>query len=67
MSQISEDPAGAGAAGDICQECEQELHKPYPDYAKVQALATLSLVEALRDVAGQLAGLCHQISLASKH
>ena len=66
MSQIPEDPAGASAAGDICQECVQELHKPYPDYAKIQALATLSLVKALREVAGLLAGLSHQITLASK-
>ena len=66
MSQIPEDPAGASATGDICQECTQELHKPYPDHAKAQALATLSLVEALREVAGQLAGLRHQIALAWK-
>jgi hypothetical protein len=66
MSQMPEDPAGASATGDICQECGQELHKPYPDYAKIQALATLSLAEALREVAGQLAGLSHQITLASK-
>jgi hypothetical protein len=29
----------------------QELQRPWPDYAKIQALATLSLAETLREVA----------------
>ncbi len=51
--------------GDIYQECAQELHKPYPEDAKIQALAALSLAETMREVAGQLASLSHQITLAS--
>jgi hypothetical protein len=44
----------------------QELQQPYPDYTKIQALATLSLAEALREVAGQVAETGHQITLASR-
>ena len=44
----------------------QELRQPYPDYAKVQGLATLSLVEITQEVARQLAELSRQIALASK-
>jgi hypothetical protein len=66
MSQIPEDTVRAGVTGDICQECAQELHKPYPDYAKIQALATLSLVDTLREVAGEVASLSHQVALASR-
>jgi hypothetical protein len=29
----------------------QELQRPWPDYAKIQALAKLSLAETLREVA----------------
>ncbi len=35
MSQIPKNPARASAADDIYQECVQELHQPYPDYAKI--------------------------------
>ncbi len=66
MSQIPKDPARASATDDIYQECVQELHQPYPDYAKIQALATLSLVETLREVAGRVTSLSHQITLASR-
>jgi hypothetical protein len=62
MGQIPEDPARAGAAGDIYQECVQELQRPWPDYAKIQALATLSLTETLREVAE----LSRQIILAER-
>ena len=65
MSHIPDESARASAAGDICQECVKELHKPYPDYAKVQALATLSLAETLWEVAAQLADLSHQITLTT--
>ena len=51
MGQIPEDPARADVTGDLCQECVQELQRPWPDYAKIQALATLSLAETLREIA----------------
>jgi hypothetical protein len=51
MGQIPEDPARADVTGDIYQECVQELQRAWPDYAKIQALATLSLAETLREVA----------------
>jgi hypothetical protein len=51
MGQIPEDPARTGAASDICHECVQESQRPWPDYAKIQALATLSLAETLQEVA----------------
>src|SRR5690242_1435864 len=51
MGQIHEDPARADAVGDLYQECVQELQRPWPGYAKIQALATLSLAETLREVA----------------
>jgi hypothetical protein len=44
----------------------QELQQPYPDYAKIQALATLSLVETLQEVVRQVAEVSHQITFASK-
>ncbi len=40
-------------------------YRPSPDYGKVQALATLSLGETLREVAGQVANLSREIALAS--
>jgi hypothetical protein len=53
--------------GSACyQQCVQELQQPYPDYTKIQALATLSPAEALREVAGQVAEVGHQITLASR-
>jgi hypothetical protein len=63
MGQIPEDPARADVTGDIHQECLQELQQPYPDYAKIQALAALSLAETLREVAGQVAELSNAIRL----
>lgn len=63
MGQIPEDPARADAAGDLCQECVQELQRPWPGYAKIQALATLSLAETLREVAE----LSRQILLAERN
>jgi hypothetical protein len=51
MGQVAEDAARADAAGDLRQECVQELPRPWPDYAKIQALATLSLPVTLREVA----------------
>ena len=36
------------------------------DYAKIQALATLSLAETLREVAGQVPEVAHQIALTSR-
>jgi hypothetical protein len=41
-------PDDAACSGGIYHQCMQELQKPYPDYAMVQALATLSLVETLQ-------------------
>jgi hypothetical protein len=63
MSPIPED---AARTGDTYRQCVQELQKPYPDYAMVQALATLSLVETLQEVAGQIAELSRQITLAPR-
>ena len=63
MGQIPEDPARADATGDIHQECLQELQRPYLDYAKIQALAALSLAETLREVAGQIAELSNATRL----
>jgi hypothetical protein len=63
MSSIPEDAARGGG---IYYQCVQELQKPYPDYAMVQALATLSLVETLREVAGQVAELSRQVTLAPR-
>ena len=65
MSLMPEDAARADTTGDLYQECVQELQRPYPDYAKVQALATLSLVEAAREVAAQVAEFSRQITLGS--
>jgi hypothetical protein len=47
-------------------QCLQELQRPHPDYAKVQALAALSLVETLQEVARQVAEAAHEITLASR-
>lgn len=46
------------------QECVQELSKAHPDYAKVQALAAVALVEAMQDIGQRIAELSHQIMLA---
>jgi hypothetical protein len=59
-------PDDAARGGSIYHQCMQELQKPYPDYAMVQALATLSLVETLQEVAGQMAEFSRQITLASR-
>jgi hypothetical protein len=45
----------AARSGGIYHRCMKELQKPHPDYAMVQALATLSLVETLQELAGQVA------------
>lgn len=42
----------------------RELGKPYPDHERAQLYATLSVEEALRDLARQLAGLPRQITQA---
>ena len=63
MSMIPDDAARSGG---IYHQRIQELQKPYPDYAMVQALATLSLVETLQEVAGQVAEFSRQITLAPR-
>jgi hypothetical protein len=63
MSLIPED---ASLGDTYHQQCVQELQQPYPDYIKIQALATLSLAEALQEVARQVAEIGHQIILASR-
>ncbi len=64
MSLTSEETASSGGGFD--QQCVQELQQPYPDYAKIEALATLSLVETLQVVVRQAAEVSHQITFASK-
>jgi len=59
-------PDDAARSGGIYHQCMQELQKPYPDYAMVQALATLSLEETLQEVAGQVAEFSRQITLAPR-
>ena len=56
-----ETPPGGG----FYQQCVQELQRPHPDYGKIQALATASLVETLQEVTRQVADVSHQITLAS--
>jgi hypothetical protein len=63
MSLVPEDMAPDGGH---YQQCVQELQQPHPDYIKIQALATLSLVETLREVAEQVAEVTHQITLTSR-
>ncbi len=63
MSLTSEETAPSGG---FYQQCVQELQQPYPDYAKIHALATLSLVETLQEVVRQAAEVSHQITFASK-
>lgn len=44
---------------DALKYCLQELNREYPDYQRAQVFATLSLEEAVRDLAaaiGQVAG-----------
>jgi hypothetical protein len=53
-----ETPLGGG----FYQQCVQELQRPHPDYTKIQALATLSLVETLEEVGRQMAQVSHQIT-----
>lgn len=62
MSLIPED-ASPGVT--FLQLCVQELRQPYLDYTKIQALATLSLAEALPELAEQMAEIGHQITLAA--
>jgi hypothetical protein len=59
-------PEDASPRGAYHQQCLQELQQPYPDCAKIEALATLSLAEALQDVADQVAEIGHQIALVSR-
>ena len=59
-------PDDAGRSGGIYHQCIKELQKPHPDYAMVQALATLSLVEMLQELAGQVAELSRQMTLAPR-
>jgi histone H3/H4 len=59
-------PEETAPGGGFYQQCVQELQRPHPDYAKIQALATVSLVEALQEVARQVAEVSHQITLASR-
>jgi len=66
MGTMPEDAARGGAASAMYQECVQELQKSHPGYAKIQALAAVGLVAALRDVSGQVAELSHQVMLASR-
>lgn len=47
------------------RQCVQELQRPYPGYSRIHALATLSLVETLQEVAGQVTEVSHQITIAS--
>jgi len=64
IGQIPEDRARADTTDDIYQECVHELPRPWPHDAKMQALATLCLAETQREVAGQVAELSRQITLA---
>jgi hypothetical protein len=59
-------PEETAADEGFYQQCVQELQRPHPDYTKIQALATLSLVEILEEVARQLAEVSHQITLGVK-
>jgi hypothetical protein len=59
-------PEDAPPSGAYYQQCLQELQQPYPDYTRIQALAIMSLAEALRDVADQVAKVGHQIAIASR-
>jgi hypothetical protein len=44
-------------AGEARQLCFHELAQPEPDYGAAQVFATLSLEEAVRDVAAELSRL----------
>ena len=55
---VSEETAPGGG---IYQQCLQGLQRPHPDYAKVQALAALSLVETLQEVACQVGEVAHRL------
>jgi hypothetical protein len=59
-------PEETAPGGGFYQQCVQELQRPHPDYAKIQALATVSLVETLQEVVRQVAEVSHQITLASR-
>jgi hypothetical protein len=59
-------PDEGARSGGIYHQCTHELQKPYPDYAMVQVLATLSLVETLQEAAGQVAEFSRQITLAPR-
>jgi hypothetical protein len=63
MSLIPEEKAPTAG---FYQLCVQELQRPHPDYAKVQALPTVSLLETLQELACQVGEVAHQITLASR-
>ena len=65
MSPLPDDAPQPLDPGEVYQRCMRELGKPYPDYVCAQLYPTLSVEQTLRDVAAQLAGLAHQITLAS--
>jgi hypothetical protein len=48
------------------ERCLEELRRPQPDYQRAQLCATLSLEEAIRDLAVQLAQLSTTLHVALK-
>jgi len=48
------------------ERCLQELRQPQPDYQLAQLYATLSMEEAIRDVAVQLSQLSARLHVALK-
>jgi len=65
MSQLPDDREALDP-GEAYQACVKELHQAHPDYERAQVYATLGLEETLREVAGQVAELARQITLASR-
>lgn len=66
MSRLPEDEPQALDPGEAYQRCMRELARPCPDHQAAQLYAILSLEEALRDVAAQLAQLTKEVVLASR-
>lgn len=52
--------------GEPYERCLQELRKPQPDYQLAQLYATLSIDEAIREVAVQLTQLTTKLHVALK-
>jgi hypothetical protein len=52
--------------GEAYQRCVHELGQRQPDYRAAQLYATLSLEEAMRDVAAQLTQLTKELIIASR-